>query len=183
MGGHEAVKAAVVAHLATGLPAWVARVQDSGLPADVKHVAASDILPDKDTLWPCVLVASTAMARKHSIEAASDEPVIVGVYDVTVTVAHKHTDPDAAALGRDRLLLAARSLFLADPGLGDFTAAHLSGLQEVTNAVAVDLKTRPVAMGSLSFQVAHAEVLPVIDPTEVESAAVTVNPVDATGSI
>lgn len=175
MSGHEAVKAALVEYLADGLPDWVTQVEGP----TVKVVAASDILPDKDEGFPCVLVSST---RAERVTAGAEDFVVR--YDVSVTVAAKATTADLAAQARDRLLLAVRWLLLASPGVGESAQALTAGLTEDTGAVAVDAKGRPTALGSVSFGVQVAEALPVLGtPVDFDFASVVIDAVDAAGSL
>lgn len=174
MIGHEQVKAALVEHLSDNLPAWLTIVRDGATwPLDPKLVDASDILPEGDDPWPCVLVSSTKMTRRFSAEATATGE-FVGVYDVTVTVAVrgvKERDVDATAAGRDRLTDAVRYLLLASPGMGEQTRALTADLTTETDPVAVDAKGRPVGLGRVAFQVQHVETIP--DP-----AAVTADSAD-----
>lgn len=185
-GGHEHVKAVLVDHLADNLPAWLTVIRDGDTwPLDPKLVAASDILPDKDEQWPCVLVTSTSMNRRMAADTVATGEFI-GRYDVTVTVGArgvKERDADEAAAGRDRLLLAVRNLFLASPGLDEDTTCLLSGLTEETGAVAVDVKGRPVAIGSVSLQVQYVETIPDLASVTADSADVHLAVTDADGSL
>lgn len=164
-GGHEQVKDLLVQHLADDLGPWLTVVRgDDDWPLDPKMVAASDILPEGDDAWPCVLVSSTRMVKRTSVSAT---PTPVGAhvarYTVTVTTACravKERDADSAAAGRDRLLLAVRWLLMTAPGLGETATCLLSDLEEVTDPVAVDAKGRPVALGRATFTVQATETVP-----------------------
>lgn len=164
-GGHEQVKDLLVQHLADDLGPWLTVVRgDDDWPLDPKMVAASDILPEGDDGWPCVLVSSTRMVKRTSL-ASTTTPVggHVARYTVTITVACravKERDADSAAAGRDRLLLAVRWLLMTSPGLGPDATCLLSDLEEVTDPVAVDAKGRPVALGRATFTVQAVETVP-----------------------
>lgn len=183
MSGHEAVKAAVVEHLTDLLPTWLAAVRPEGdtWPIDPKLIAASDILPDKDEQWPCVLVASTVMNR-HLSDGAEQ---FVGDYDIQVSVAaraNKERDADSAAVARDRLLAAVRWLVLSHPGPNDAMQILSGSITEETGAVGVDLKGRPAALGSISFTVRYAESIPTVAADiagTVTDTAIVVAAVDA----
>lgn len=177
-GGHEQVKDLLVEHLADDLGPWLTVVRgDDDWPLDPKMVAASDILPEGDDAWPCVLVSSTRMVKRTSM-SATPTPVghHIARYTTTVTVACravKERDADSAAAGRDRLLLAVRWLLMTAPGLGSDATCLLSDLEEVTDPVAVDAKGRPVALGRATFVVQATETVPDLGAIEVVDAAVT----------
>lgn len=192
MAGHETVKALLVDHLTDHLAPWleVVRAGDTW-PLDPKLTAASDILPEGDDQWPCVLVSSTKMTRRTSKAAdAVATSEFLGRYAVTVTVACravKERDPDSAATGRDRMLQAVRWLLLTAPGLDAASTCLFNDanqpMVEETDPVAVDAKGRPVALGRITFAVQHAETVP--DPASVvtDSASVSLSVTDADGTL
>lgn len=182
MSGHEAVKAALVEHLTALLPTWLAAVRDGDTwPPDPRLIAASDILPDKDEQWPCVLVSSTSMTRALSDGAET----LVGDYGVQVSVAaraKRERDVESAAVARDRMLAAVRWLVLSHPGVTAHMQVLGATLTEETDPVGLDLKGRPAAVGAASFTVRFAETIPTIPDSivgTVTDADVTVSAVDA----
>ncbi len=171
--GHEAVKDALVDHLATILPAWVQATAVDGWPATPALVAATEVLPvDEDKPWPCVLVSSTARPRiKHT---GGDTYLAEYTVEVKVGVrSHGSKDYDAATDGRDRLLQAVVWALMAHPKLADGVVALTADMSDTTDPVAIDTKGRPVALGVLSLTVRQAETLP--DPGAVESVDVEVD--------
>lgn len=188
-GGHEQVKDLLVEHLADDLGPWLTVVRgDDDWPLDPKMVAASDILPEGDDGWPCVLVSSTRMVKRTSV-SSTVTPVGAHVarYTVTITVACravKERDADSAAAGRDRLLQAVRWLLLTSPGLGADATCLLADLEEQTDPVAVDAKGRPVALGRSTFTVQAVETVPDLGAVAVaDSAEVALSVTDADGTL
>ena len=184
--GHEAVKADLVAHLSANIGDWVDVVAVDSWPPTPALVAATDILPvDEDKPWPCVLVSTTNMTAATR-DAGIGYGTFIGEYSVRVTVAvrtPKSKDYDQAALGRDRLLAAVRYLLLSNPQAGD-CAVLTAGISEQTDAVAVDAKGRPVAVGTLSVTVRHTDTIP--DPASygtADAAIVELGVTDADGSL
>lgn len=184
-GGHEAVKTALAGALGASLATWVAGVQVSGWPKAPGFIGITDVPPDADKLWPCVLISSTAMVATQHVSAVGDGQ-FVGVYDVKVTVgvrAVKERDVESAIFGRDRLLLAVRRLLLHSPDLaGDgATVVLATSLTEATDQAAEDLKGRPTAFGEISLQIRHIETIPDPDAVAVTAVGTEVTAYDATG--
>lgn len=161
--GHEAVKADLVDHLTTDLPAWVAVVAVDGWPAAPERIAAADILPvDEDKPWPVILVSTTTMTPKDQPTALGGDTHI-GVYEVKITVAvrtSKSKDDADAAVGRDRLVQAVRWLLLTSPQAGTNTTVMPSTWSETVDPVAIDPKARMVALGTVTVSVRHIETVP-----------------------
>lgn len=182
-GGHEAVKTTMAAHLADRVPSYMPGVQVASWPPAPTYIAVTDMLPEADRAWPCVLVSATAMVQPEYASAIGDN-VFVGVYDVRLTVgvrATKERDVESAIYGRDRLMLAIRRLLLQEPDLdGDgVTIALTRDLREETDPAANDPKTRPVAMGAVRLQVRHIEDVPDLAAVEVDQASVDIEISDA----
>jgi hypothetical protein len=184
--GHEAVKSDLVAHLSANIGDWVDVVAVDSWPPVPALVAATDVLPvDEDKPWPCVLVSTTSMSTTTR-DAGIGSGVFVGDYAVRVSVAvrtPKSKDYDQAALGRDRLLAAVRYLLLSSPKAGD-CAVLTADLSEQTDAVAVDAKGRPVAVGTLSLTVRATETIPDLAAYGTADAAIVdLGVTDADGSL
>lgn len=186
-GGHEAVKADLVAHLSAGLSAWVTVTAVDSWPPVPARVSATDILPvDEDKPWPCVMVASTSMTDPTRTTSLGDG-TFIGEYSVKITAAvrtSKSKDDADAAVGRDRLLLALRYLLITSPQAGDDTTVLVASLSEQTDPVAVDPKGRMVALGTITVPVRHIDTVPDLASYGVaDSADVVVSATTADGTL
>lgn len=179
-GGHEAVKAAVVAHVAANVAAWVATTQEDSWPPAPSLVAATAVLPvDEDKPWPCVLVSSTATPRISQV----GDGTYLAEYTLNLRVGVRSDEMknyDKAVEGRDRLLLAVRRLLLSSPRCAAGVVTLAASITETTDDVALDTKGRPVALGTLSVTVRQSETLPDPAAVDVLTADVEVTAVDAT---
>lgn len=186
-GGHEAVKADLVEHIADNLAQWLTVVAVDDWPPTPQMIAAGDILPvDEDKPWPCVMVASTSMTDPTRPGSIGDG-TFIGDYSVKITAAvrtPKSKDEADAAAGRDRLLLALRYLLVTSPQAGSDTTVLLSSLTEQTDPVAIDPKGRMVALGSISVDVRHVETIPdLASYGTADAAVVELGVTDADGSL
>lgn len=182
-GGHEAVKTTLAAHLAARLPSYMSGVQQASWPPAPAYIAVTDMLPEADKAWPCVLVSATSMVQPEYAAGIGDS-IFVGVYDVRLTVgvrAIKERDIESAIYGRDRLMLAIRQVLLQEPDLdgNGVTIALTRDLREETDPAANDPKTRPVALGAVRLQVRHIEEIPDLSAVEVDEASVDIEVSDA----
>lgn len=171
--GHEAVKDAVTAHIATNIAAWLSTTQEAAWPPAPPYVAATAVLPvDEDKPWPCVMISSTGMPRLTQ----TGDGDYLAEYTLNIRVGVRSDEArnyDKAVDGRDRLLLAVRRLLMSSPRCASGVVALVPSITETTDDVALDTKGRPVALGILSLAVRQSETVP--DPIAVESLSADVD--------
>lgn len=188
--GHEAVKAAVKAHLQTWMPVRLLTIRDGVepvAPPDPAAYLAADTLPQNDpNQYPAVVITSTrTLGASRRTTVTPGEPLTYDVdYEVAVvvaaTIAQVGGEEDAVR-DRDRLLLALRECVMLPAPLTDaIEILQNPPWQEITGAAAQDLRGQPLAAGQITFTVRAAEVLlPTETLAEITSVQVLVQPNDA----
>jgi len=194
MGGHEAVKTLVRAHLEQWLPIRLELIRlalDVTSPIDPRSYSLADNLPQNDpALYPAVLVMSTrtvGMSRRKATSAGDLAEFDVD-YEVVVVVASEHDeygDNESAALHRDRLMLAVRECVLLPIPLSEDTHILPTPLPaEVTGPASESLRGLSLAAGQITFLVRSVEtLLPTASLVSILEHEVDVTAVDASQSI
>lgn len=152
-GGHAEVRNRVVAMLAATLPGLL-----PDAPLTPRFIGSGDELPDRDELWPCVLVTTTRATGGLDI----GDGLRAWTYELSVVVAVRTPKRVAtlAADHRDALLLAVRTALLTRPALGGDMQARVvvnRALPEETSAVSPETKERWAATGRIKFPVQTVE--------------------------
>lgn len=185
MNGHEVPRRLVVKLLQDNVPEALGRNNNVGRdnwPPAPRSVTVADSMPIREEMYPAIIVQSTGSELVHSSQAGSGEHMFRYAMRVQVLVtSHKAQGAETASVGRDRLLLAVRDVLMSG-SLGDPDYAIVSGSFTETTGIAVEtLQSKPVAVGSIEFDVNAIEISTI--PTLIRDTHTEIMPVDSTENI
>lgn len=185
MQGHEFARTRVASKLTTNLPTYLAAVRTRlgvSWPPDPETILVADevspSIGQMPNIYPSVLIRSTELLSLTPISRADGW---WGAYRMSVGVlcASRSPDPQEAAVGRDRIMLAIRELLLADRSLGDDEGSTivLDPYTERTGAAEQTLGSVPMSAGVIEFAARVFEP-PYRDLVTIVSASIEIAPID-----